>query len=87
VYSFMCHHRYLSSDFHFHCNPFFNSLNLHTVTRLLIIGEVRKVSESAGIITPMRDKSHLQRIVAVAFGSVIVVYLLLFVTSGLAFGT
>lgn len=39
-----------------------------------------------GIITPMRDKSHLQRIVAVAFGSVIVVYLLLFVTSGLAFG-
>jgi hypothetical protein len=47
VYSFMCHHRYLSSDFHFHCNPFFNSLNLHTVTRLLIIGEVRKVSESA----------------------------------------
>lgn len=39
-----------------------------------------------GIITPMRDKSHLQHIVALAFGSVIVVYLLLFITSGLAFG-
>uniref|UniRef100_A0A7I4FCT5 Amino acid transporter transmembrane domain-containing protein n=1 Tax=Physcomitrium patens TaxID=3218 RepID=A0A7I4FCT5_PHYPA len=39
-----------------------------------------------GIITPMKDKSNLQRIVQFAFGSVIVVYLLLFVTSGLAFG-
>lgn len=40
-----------------------------------------------GIITPMKDKSHLQRIVAMAFGSVVFVYLLLFITSGLAFGT
>jgi hypothetical protein len=35
----------------------------------------------------MKDKSHLQRIVAMAFGSVVFVYLLLFITSGLAFGT
>lgn len=76
-------------------------MQLDIVRRVFIIVEVRKLSESTqhcvapecnecslpSIVTPMRDKSHLQRIVAVAFGSVIVVYLLLFITSGLAFGT
>lgn len=39
-----------------------------------------------GIVTPMRNKSHLQRIAALAYGSVVVVYILLLVSSGFAFG-
>lgn len=39
-----------------------------------------------GIVTPMRNKSHLQRIVATSYGSVIVVYILLFISCGFAFG-
>ncbi|KAH9574668.1 hypothetical protein CY35_01G070700 [Sphagnum magellanicum] len=39
------------------------------------------------IVTPMRDKSQVLRIVGLAFVSVIIVYLFLFVSCGLAFGT
>ncbi|KAG0589474.1 hypothetical protein KC19_1G022900 [Ceratodon purpureus] len=39
-----------------------------------------------GIVTPMRNKSHLQRISGLAYGSVVVVYILLLVSSGFAFG-
>ncbi|CAK9881645.1 unnamed protein product [Sphagnum jensenii] len=39
------------------------------------------------IVTPMRDKSRVLRIVGMAFMSVIVVYLFLFISCGLAFGT
>jgi amino acid permease len=38
------------------------------------------------IVTPMRDKSRVLRIVGMAFMSVIVVYLFLFISCGLAFG-
>ncbi len=39
------------------------------------------------IVTPMRDKSQVLRIVGMAFVSIIIVYLFLFVSCGLAFGT
>jgi hypothetical protein len=38
------------------------------------------------IVTPMRDKSQVLSIVGMAFVSVIIVYLFLFVSCGLAFG-